>query len=76
MNSTVRQRAGAIRRLASRIGGFVAECNEATRRMTTLALTPDGYLTDPNRAPDTYAEFLFRTAGPARPAPERSTRRG
>jgi hypothetical protein len=64
MNSTtVRLPAGAIRRLVNRVGQVVAECNEATRRLTTLAGTPDRYPADPERAPDTYAEFLIRTAG-------------
>lgn len=63
MNSTVRPKAGTIRRLADRVGQVVAECNEATRRITTLAGTPDRYRADPERAPDTYAEFLIRTAG-------------
>ena len=25
--------------------------------------SPDSYLTDRDKAPDTYAEFLFRTSG-------------
>ena len=76
MSSTVSQWAGAIRRLANRVGQIVTECNEATRRLTTLAGTPDRFPVDPDRAPDTYAEFLIRTAGLARGGPERSGPRG
>jgi hypothetical protein len=71
MYSTISHQAGAIRRLASRVGLLVAECNEATRLLTTLADTPDRYPVDPDRAPDTYAEFLVRTAGLATREPDR-----
>jgi hypothetical protein len=76
MDRTVSQRAGVIQRLASRIGQLVAECNEATRRLTTLAGTPERFPVDPDRAADTYAEFLIRTAGLARSESERSSGRG
>jgi hypothetical protein len=71
MYSTISHQAGAIRRLASRVGLLVAECNEATRILTTLASTPDRFPVDPDRAPDTYAEFLVRTAGLAPREPDR-----
>jgi hypothetical protein len=58
-----------IRRLADRIVHVASECYDATHRMTTLAGTPDRYLADPDRAPDTYAEFLLRMAGLAQRAP-------
>jgi hypothetical protein len=76
MNSTVSQQAGAIRRLASRVGQLVAECNEATRAMTTLAGTPERFPVDPDRAPDSYAEFLVRTAALTPRAPGRSAAGG
>jgi hypothetical protein len=69
MSSAIRHLAAATGRLASRVGQIIAECNEATRRLTTLADTPDRYPVDPDRAPDTYAEFVIRTAGLARPEP-------
>lgn len=75
MNRAIRHQAEAIRRLANRVGQIVAECNGATRRLTTLAGTPDRFPADPNRAPDTYAEFLIRTAGLAGPERERRARR-
>ena len=52
-----------ITALARRIGGIVAECNYAQRRVTILRTAPDAYLTKRYKAPDDYAEFLFRTAG-------------
>ena len=52
----------ALTRFGRRIAGFVAECNYAQRRMMTLRTAPDAYLDDPDRAPDDYAEFLFRTS--------------
>lgn len=52
-----------LRSLARRLGAVVAECNYAQRRVTELATSPDGYLAEPNRAPDTYREFLMRTSG-------------
>ncbi len=55
--------AAAAVRLARRVAGLIGECNEAQRRFTALHMAPDSYLTDSDRAPDSYAEFLFRTSG-------------
>jgi hypothetical protein len=52
-----------ITALARRIAGIVAECNYAQRRVTILRTAPDVYLTKGDKAPDDYAEFLFRTSG-------------
>ena len=52
-----------ITALARRISGLVAECNYAQRRLTMLRTAPDVYLTKGDKAPDDYAEFLFRTSG-------------
>ena len=49
--------------LARRVAGILAECNYAQRRMTILKTAPDTYLTTRDKAPDDYAEFLFRTSG-------------
>ena len=51
-----------IATLARRVAGIIAECNYATRRMTILNTAPDTYLTTRDKAPDDYAEFLFRTS--------------
>jgi hypothetical protein len=58
MNTTA-----TLTRFARRVGSIVTECNYAQRRLTTLRIMPDSYLADPDRAPDTYAEFLFRSSG-------------
>jgi len=50
-------------RFGKRIANVVAECNYAQRRSFAIMTTPDSYLTDRDHAPDTYAEFLFRTSG-------------
>jgi len=52
-----------LARFARRVADVIAECNYAQRRVTMLMTNPDAYLTDRDRAPDDYAEFLFRTSG-------------
>jgi hypothetical protein len=51
------------RRIARRIASVLAECNYAQRRSFAIMTGADSYLMDRNQAPDTYAEFLFRTSG-------------
>jgi hypothetical protein len=60
----VRWLALAVRRLARRIADVLAECRYSQRRVEVLRASPDRYLLDPGRAPQTYREFLFRTSGP------------
>ena len=55
-------RARALTRFGRRVAGLVAECNYAQRRAFTLWTTPDAFLADRDKAPDEYAEFLFRTS--------------
>ena len=50
-------------RIAKRIANVVAECDYAQRRSFAIMTNPDSYLTNRDQAPDTYAEFLFRTSG-------------
>lgn len=45
------------------IAHVVRECDEAQQRMTALRTAPDRYVPGSDAAPDTYAEFLFRTSG-------------
>jgi hypothetical protein len=52
----------ALTRFGRRVAGLVAECNYAQRRVFTLRTTPDAFLADRDKAPDEYAEFLFRTS--------------
>ena len=51
-------------RAARRIAAVFAECHEARVRCVTLTLAPDRQLVNPDQAPETYAEFLFRTSAP------------
>jgi hypothetical protein len=52
-----------ILRIAREIASIISECNYAQRRMLALQQSPDRYVLGPIRAPDSYAEFLFRTSG-------------
>jgi hypothetical protein len=52
----------ALARFGRRVADIVAECNYAERRMLALRTSPNVYGADRNKAPDTYAEFLFRTS--------------
>lgn len=61
-------------RLARRAAAVLAECHYAQRRISVLAISPDRYLPEPGHAPDTYAEFLFRTSGALRHEPAASWR--
>jgi len=53
---------------------FVGELNYCQRRLTVLSLAPDRYIAHPNRAPDTYQEFLERTSGPLMREPSSKAR--
>lgn len=55
-------RTGALARLGRRIADIMADWNHAQRRMLALWTAPDAYLPDGDKAPDHYAEFLFRTS--------------
>jgi hypothetical protein len=52
-----------LARIGRRVADVLAECDYAQRRIFTLMTTPDSYLTNGDRAPDSYPEFLFRTSG-------------
>jgi hypothetical protein len=52
----------ALARFGRRVADLVAECNYAQRRAFTLRTAADVYLADRDKAPDDYAEFLFRTS--------------
>ena len=67
-------RRGRIRGLARRIAAVMAECAYAQRRMAELATAPDRYMLEPDAAPETYAEFLYRTSGVLRHEPTARTR--
>jgi hypothetical protein len=52
-----------VQRVASRVAATVHEMNEAQQRMAVLRTAADRYVEHPGAAPDTYAEFLYRTSG-------------
>jgi len=62
MNTMTKLTTG-LARLGRRIADIVAECDYAQRRWFAIMTSPDSYLTERDHAPDTYAEFLFRTSG-------------
>jgi hypothetical protein len=51
----------AVRHAARTMAAVVRECNYASRRLTELRLCPDLPAAGGNRAPDTYADFLWRS---------------
>ena len=53
-----------LRTLARRVGAVIADYNDAQHRLTLLQAIPTTTCHAPNRAPDTYQDFLFRTSGP------------
>jgi hypothetical protein len=57
-------RTNALARFGRRVADLVAECDYAQRRLFELRTTPDTYLINGDKAPDDYAEFLFRTSSP------------
>ena len=63
MNSTGRLSL-RMRGLARKVAAIIRECNDAQRRMAAINSAPDRFITGSSTtAPDTYAEFLFRTSG-------------
>lgn len=63
MNPNMAQIRSLLVRFGKRIASIVAECDYAQRRSFAIMTNPDSYLIDRDQAPDTYAEFLFRTSG-------------
>jgi hypothetical protein len=51
-----------LRTLARRVGGVVAECNYAHRRLAVLQANPERYVIEPDQAPDSYQVFLLLTS--------------
>jgi hypothetical protein len=56
--------ARALRRLTHEVAESARELNYWQRRATVLSMAPDRFLPKSNQPPDTYEEFLARTAGP------------
>jgi KaiC/GvpD/RAD55 family RecA-like ATPase len=61
-------------RLARKVHDFFAELNYAQRRVIIQRMSTDLYLKQPDRAPDTYAEFLLRTRAPLMHEPPAAAR--
>lgn len=62
-------RTNVLIRFGRRVAALVAECNYAQRRAFVLRTAPDAFLADRDKAPDDYAEFLFRTSSALRHEP-------
>jgi hypothetical protein len=58
------QLARALGRQVGRLAELVRELNYWQRRAAILSMAPDRYLPHPDRAPETFTEFLARTSGP------------
>ena len=56
--------ARAVACFALRVLAVVADLSRAQRRATVLSLAYDRYLDRPGQQPQTYGEFLARTAEP------------
>ena len=52
-----------LTRIARRIAAVLAEIGYAQRRLDAIRMNADSYLPDADKAPQTYAEFRFRTSG-------------
>lgn len=53
----------AVARSAKAVAAVVAECHRAQLVMGEIRIQPDRYTPHGDLAPDTYAEFLFRSPG-------------
>jgi hypothetical protein len=60
----IRHAARALWRAASGLATFLREVDYWQRRTAVMSLAPDRHVAHPNRAPETYREFLARTTGP------------
>jgi hypothetical protein len=53
----------AVLRAAGRLADAIREAHEAQQLMLVKRTAMDRYVKNPDAAPDTYSEFLFRTSG-------------
>ena len=61
--TAVRRAAAVLLRTARRLGSAVAEMHRQEQRLATVYRSADHYLLNADTAPETYSEFLARTAG-------------
>jgi hypothetical protein len=66
--------AWSLIRAARKVRDLVLEMDYAQRRLLIRRLNTDSYMRNPDRAPDTYAEFLMRTRAPLQHEPPASSR--
>ena len=66
----------ALRRLTHEVAESAREFKYWQRRATVLSMAPDRFLPKSNLPPDTYEEFLARTAGPLIREPSLRDRQG
>lgn len=67
MNTTwraLRRTWRALQRAAAAAARAAGETAYWQRRRAVLMMAPDRYIAQPNKPPDTFAEFLARTHGP------------
>jgi len=69
MSKANRSQPTAIRWFRRQLADLGSDLLTAHRKMAEIALSPDRQMIKPGLAPDTYAEFLFRTSGPLRHDP-------
>jgi hypothetical protein len=60
----LRRAARKLGRVIRRVVDAFRELNYWEHRAAMLTLAPDQYANEPDRAPDTYEEFLARCSGP------------
>jgi hypothetical protein len=61
--AAVRRAAAVLLRAAGRLGSAIAEMHRQQRRLSTVSQSTDHYLLNADAPPETYREFLARTAG-------------
>ncbi|GEM_PF-2708068 len=65
----------AAGRLARKLASGIVSLNWAQRRATVLYLAWDRQLSEPDKPPETYREFLLRTSSPLLHEPSARARR-
>jgi len=66
----------AVRRIMKGIISLAEECSYAQRKLLELRMGPERYVFATFHAPDTFADFLYRTSGmlPHEPSAEERAR--
>lgn len=72
--SKAARHANPVRQILRKVSAIHSEFASAQRRLAEISTARDRYMLDPDRPPDTYAEFLNRTAGVLRREPSARAR--